>query len=698
LYYHFLFDIISHQSSGSNPFKFCLGKEVPAIFYHLVEKYQVKTRLYLTLLLIFAVATYFLGGYARYLAVAEAVVAIAVAVFLQITSRKRSKELEEYIESMTSSLQTASTGTLTNFPIPAMIFRPDTTEILWANSHFIAASGSKRRLKDDRISALSPDFSSAWLLEGKTESPAPVEMNGRRYRVFGTIFRPERQPGRIMATTYWVDITDLAERYDEFLGSRAVCAIILLDNYDEFFKNTDEKEKTALLSAIYDKIDKWAKEGSGILCKLDRDRYLYIFEDRYIAKFAADKFSLLESVRESTTFGGLHATLSIGIGRDGESFEENYRFASMAIEMALSRGGDQAVIKSKANYEFYGGHSTEMEKRTKVKSRVMANAFGELISDATAVFVMGHRIADLDTVGAAAGVFCIARKRGKRAYIVLDTEKTVAGNLIARLRELPDYEDAFISAQDALLMADSKSLLVVVDTSRPEQVESESLLLSLNQLAVIDHHRRAATFIDNATLNFHEPYASSASELVVEMMQYLVDQSDILRVEAEALLAGIVLDTKSFAIRTGSRTFDAAAYLRRAGADTIEVKRLFQQDFDTTLERFALIQNARIYRNDIAIASSLKPEKRIIIAQTADELLNIEGIEASFVVSPDGENVNVSARSIGTVNVQLILEKLGGGGNQSTAGGQVMKSTVPEVLTRLKTAIDDYLASSGQAT
>jgi len=671
---------------------------VPAIFYRLVEKYQVKSRLYLTLLLIFAVATYFLGGYARYLAAAEAVVAVAMAVFLRITSRKRSKELEEYIESMTSSLQTASTGTLTNFPLPVMIFRPDTAEILWANSHFIAASGSKRHLKEDRITALSSNFSPAWLLDGQTEAPAPVEMNGRRYRVYGTLFRPERQPGRIMATTYWVDITDLAERYDEFLGSRAVCAIILLDNYDEFFKNMDEKEKSALLSSIYDKIDKWAKEGSGILCKLDRDKYLYIFEERYIAKFAADKFSLLDSVRESTTFGGLHATLSIGIGREGDSFEENYRFASMAIEMALSRGGDQAVIKSKSNYEFYGGHSTEMEKRTKVKSRVMANAFGELISDASTVFVMGHRFADLDTVGAAAGVFCIARKRGKKAYIVIDTEKTAAGNLIERLKELPDYEDAFISAQDALLMADSKSLLVVVDTSRPEQVESESLLLSLNHLAVIDHHRRAATFIENATLNFHEPYASSASELVVEMMQYLVDQSDILRVEAEALLAGIVLDTKSFAIRTGSRTFDAAAYLRRAGADTIEVKRLFQQDFDTTLERFALIQNARIYRNGIAIASSLKPEKRIIIAQTADELLNIEGVEASFVVSPDGENVNISARSIGTINVQLILEKLGGGGNQSTAGGQIKKSTVPEVLTRLKTAIDDYLASSGQAS
>jgi len=671
---------------------------VPAIFYRLVEKYQVKSRLYLTLLLIFAVATYFLGGYARYLAAAEAVVAVAMAVFLRITSRKRSKELEEYIESMTSSLQTASTGTLTNFPLPVMIFRPDTAEILWANSHFIAASGSKRHLKEDRITALSSNFSPAWLLDGQTEAPAPVEMNGRRYRVYGTLFRPERQPGRIMATTYWVDITDLAERYDEFLGSRAVCAIILLDNYDEFFKNMDEKEKSALLSSIYDKIDKWAKEGSGILCKLDRDKYLYIFEERYIAKFAADKFSLLDSVRESTTFGGLHATLSIGIGREGDSFEENYRFASMAIEMALSRGGDQAVIKSKSNYEFYGGHSAEMEKRTKVKSRVMANAFGELISDASTVFVMGHRFADLDTVGAAAGVFCIARKRGKKAYIVIDTEKTAAGNLIERLKELPDYEDAFISAQDALLMADSKSLLVVVDTSRPEQVESESLLLSLNHLAVIDHHRRAATFIENATLNFHEPYASSASELVVEMMQYLVDQSDILRVEAEALLAGIVLDTKSFAIRTGSRTFDAAAYLRRAGADTIEVKRLFQQDFDTTLERFALIQNARIYRNGIAIASSLKPEKRIIIAQTADELLNIEGVEASFVVSPDGENVNISARSIGTINVQLILEKLGGGGNQSTAGGQIKKSTVPEVLTRLKTAIDDYLASSGQAS
>ena len=500
-----------------------------------------------------------------------------------------------------------------------------------------------------------------------------------------------------MAAAYWVDVTDYADKYDELISSRLVCAIIMLDNYDELIKNLTEKDKSALLSAIDDKISAWISASGGILCKYDRDRYLFLFEDRFLKGYIDDKFSLLDSVRETVRAGGVHATLSIGFGKDGKTFDESFHFASLGIEMALSRGGDQAVVKNRFNFEFYGGHSTEVEKRTKVKSRVMANAFGELMGDASAVFIMGHKYADLDSMGAAVGICCMARKRGKRAYIVTDLDMNLAETLVARLRQNTEYKGVFISAQDAILIADSKSLLVVVDTNRPEQVESEALLQSINHVAVIDHHRRAATYIENATINYHEPYASSASELVAEMLQYLVDQADILRIEAEALLAGIVLDTKSFAIRTGSRTFDAAAYLRRSGADTTDVKRMLQSDFDTTMAKYAIIRDTRIYRPGIAVAYSESSESRVLIAQAADELLNIAGIQASFVISHVGEDMFISARSIGNINVQVIMEKLGGGGNQSTAGVQISGSTKAKVIENLTSAIDRYIESYTQA-
>ncbi len=664
----------------------------------LLEKFQPSMGFFLSLLALFAVLTYFFGLFNEYIALAEIVVVVLMALYLPIAMKKRSAKLVKYIESIASSTETASKDTFLNCPLPIVIFSPHNQGVLWTNSRFVAAAGSKERFFEVRIDDVVPGFSGRWLLDGKNECPELINLHGRRYKVFGSLIRASNDPGSIMATTYWVDVTDYADKYDEYLDSRLVSAIIILDNYDELVKNLSEKEKSAILSSIDDKISDWIAGSGGILCKYDRDRYLFLFKERELADFIEDKFSLLDTVRETVKTGGLHATLSIGIGKDGDSFEENYHFAALSIEMALSRGGDQAVVKNRFNFEFYGGHSAEMEKRTKVKSRVMANAFGELISDASTIFVMGHKYADLDTVGSAIGVCCIARKRGRRAFIVVDAASAVTDRLLDRLAQTPEYKDVCISEQDAMLIADNKSLLVVVDTNRPEKVESETLLLSCNHVVVIDHHRRAATYIENATLNFHEPYASSAAELVTEMLQYLVDQADILRLEAEALLGGIVLDTKSFSIRTGSRTFDAASYLRRCGADTIEVKRLLQSDFDETIEKYSIIRGAQMYRQGVAIAYSDETESRVMIAQAADELLNIAGIQASFVISRNDEDVFISARSIGNINVQVIMEKLGGGGNQSTAGAQLTGMSVEKITKDLQIAIDDYLDSYAQNT
>jgi c-di-AMP phosphodiesterase-like protein len=321
----------------------------------------------------------------------------------------------------------------------------------------------------------------------------------------------------------------------------------------------------------------------------------------------------------------------------------------------------------------------------------MASAFGELLGDASKVLVMSHKVADFDSIGSSIGICCIARAKNTQARIVVDMDTCIAASAIELVKHLPEYKDVFISAQDAMLQADTKTLLVVTDTSRPKKVESESLILSCTRIAVIDHHRRASDFIENAVLNFHEPYASSSSELVTEMMQYLVDNDQVLREEAIALLAGIVLDTKGFTINTSSGTFDTAAYLKRAGADAQEVKRLLQSDLEITTAKFDLLRTASIYKEGIALAYSENQLSRISIAQASDELLAIKGIHTSFAAAKYGETVYVSGRSIGSINVQVILEKLGGGGSQSTAGLQVKGKTVEAVVTELKQAIDTYL-------
>ena len=444
------------------------------------------------------------------------------------------------------------------------------------------------------------------------------------------------------------------------------------------------------MAQVDEKLSQWAA-GRGLLLKIERDRYLFIFEEQYYHHFVEEKFSVLDAIRDIKVGEGSHPTLSIGIGKDADSMVDLYKNARLSVEMALSRGGDQAVVRNRVDFEFYGGRAKTTEKRTKVKSRVMANALSELMDDAAEIYIMGHSFADMDAVGAAIGVCCAARKKGKRVHIVMDLEHNAAQAVLQKIRALPEYNGVFLDAGDAFLMMQPGALLVVVDTNRPDMVESPQLLESCNRVAVIDHHRRAAQYIENAAFNFHEPYASSASELVTELLQYLVEPSDLLREEAEALLAGIVLDTKHFTLRTGGRTFEAAAFLRRAGADTTDVQKLFQNYLSEMVSRYDIIRRAELYRDDIAVA--VIPQDgvdRVAAAQAADELLGLKGVKASFVVYRSGENVLMSARSLGEVNVQVILEALDGGGNSTTAGGKVTGSDPETVRKRLLEAIDDY--------
>ena len=623
------------------------------------------------------------------LAIGEGVAAVAFFLLGRRRSKATQQSLRQYIQRFYGGMDSARSSNMLFTPLPMMVFDLATEDILWSSESFLQLTEQREGIFDAHLETVFPNISFHWLLEGKTEAPETVVWNHRTYRVFGGVSHPEGGQSAL-ATTYWMDVTDTEEMRRTLELTRPVVAILMVDNYEDLMKATPEGKRSAVRAMLEEKLSQWSAGSEGMMLKYDRDRFLFVFEEKSFSDFAAKRFDVLDAVREVVAGEGVAATLSIGVGRDADSFETLFKNASVALEMALSRGGDQAVVKDKLNFEFYGGRSKATEKRTKVKSRVMANALAELIDEAKQVYVMGHSYADMDALGAAAGVCAIVRKRGKKCRIVIDTENNAAHPVLRRLQALPEYQGAFLSGDDAFLRVQPETLLVVVDTNRPGSVESEPLLDACNRVAVIDHHRRGSSYIDKMALNYHEPYASSASELVTELLQYLIEPGDLLKAESEALLAGIVLDTKNFTNRTGGRTFEAAAYLRRAGADTADVQRMFQSDLQSMISRYDIIRRAELYHGDIAIAALDQECDRVIAAKAADEMLTLQGVRASFVLYRKDDGIYISARSLGEINVQVLVETLGGGGNSTTAGGQCSGMTVTEAKTTLLRAIDKY--------
>ena len=627
----------------------------------------------------------------RFLAVLETIAVAGVMIYYLIHWKRQRKRLTQYLQDANFSVDSVSNESM-QLPLPAMILNLSDGGIMWSNDAFMQLCGAKESLFEEKLSTYAPDMPTDWLAEGRFQCPDPISLCGNRFRVYGDLIRTQKDNAPYAAAMlYWVDLTELLDLKDEYELSRPVVATILVDNYDELTSNLPDRSVSNLAARLDDTITSWAS-GGGIIRRLERNRYLFLFEQRDLPRFIESKFSILDTVHEITNDLGVPATLTIGVGKDGQTLQENYDFANLAVEMSLSRGGDQAVIKDRYNFAFYGGRAQEAERRTKVKSRVMSGSLAELIAQSPNVFIMGHRNADLDAVGAAVGVMAICRKLNVPAKIIIDLENNSSKALLEKLVPLGAYAGRFTTGEAALAEANENTLLVVVDTNRPDQVESRVFLDFCQRVAVIDHHRRAADYIDNALLNFHEPYASSASELVTEIVQNLLEREDLLPEETMSLLAGIVLDTKNFSVRTGARTFEAAAWLRKHGADTVAVKLLFQMDLSATLSRYEILRYAELYRGDIALCCLDHSADRIIAAQAADELLNISGIQASFVFYPDGGQVICSARSIGEANVQMILEPLGGGGNQATAGAQIKGMTPEEVKEALKHSIDVFFS------
>lgn len=655
------------------------------------------TRLTFVVMLLFAAVTWVQVHWAAGLA--ELVLVGLLYLYYRQRTKRRAAEIRKYVENLAFSVDDASKHSMVNFPLPMAILRVDTGEIIWCNDYFTQISGKKDTLFETHITDVLHGFDTRWIMEGKTLCPYDVELGEQKYQVYGNMVRSGRSRGSaLLATLFWVDITEYSRLRDYVERTRPAVGLIVIDSYEELMKNASEAEKSTLTADIDRYINDWAKPAQGIVRRLQRDRYLFIFEQHSLLEFTAGKFSILETIHQVQNSEGLSATLSIGVGKGECSLQELYQYAALGIDMALSRGGDQAVVKSKTAFEFYGGRSKELEKRTKVKSRVMANALMQLIRDSSQVFLMGHKYSDLDSIGACAGLAAAVRKAGRPAYIIVNDQATSAKELIDRLRKQPQYGDVFISEQDAIVKADASSLCVVCDTTRPDMVEGPDLLEAVQRVAVVDHHRRAAQYIENAAISLHETYASSACELVAELLQYVVNQNDILKVEADAMLAGIFLDTKGFTVKTGVRTFEASAFLRQVGADTVEVRKMLSGGLESSVKKYQIISCAKEQFPGISLSVVEEETPRATASQAADELINASDIKAAFVVYGEKGGSVISARSYGQVNVQMVLEKIGGGGGLTSAGAQFPDKSTDEAAELLVGAIEEYLKENEHKT
>ena len=655
------------------------------------------TRLTFVVMLLFAAVTWVQVHWAAGLA--ELVLVGLLYLYYRQRTKRRAAEIRKYVENLAFSVDDASKHSMVNFPLPMAILRVDTGEIIWCNDYFTQISGKKDTLFETHITDVLHGFDTRWIMEGKTLCPYDVELGEQKYQVYGNMVRSGRNRGSaLLATLFWVDITEYSRLRDYVERTRPAVGLIVIDSYEELMKNASEAEKSTLTADIDRYINDWAKPAQGIVRRLQRDRYLFIFEQHSLLEFTAGKFSILETIHQVQNSEGLSATLSIGVGKGECSLQELSQYAALGIDMALSRGGDQAVVKSKTAFEFYGGRSKELEKRTKVKSRVMANALMQLIRDSSQVFLMGHKYSDLDSIGACAGRVAAVRKAGRPAYIIVNDQATSAKELIDRLRKQPQYGDVFISEQDAIVKADASSLCVVCDTTRPDMVEGPDLLEAVQRVAVVDHHRRAAQYIENAAISLHETYAPSACELVPELLQYVVNQNDILKVEADAMLAGIFLDTKGFTVKTGVRTFEASAFLRQVGADTVEVRKMLSGGLESSVKKYQIISCAKEQFPGISLSVVEEETPRATASQAADELINASDIKAAFVVYGEKGGSVISARSYGQVNVQMVLEKIGGGGGLTSAGAQFPDKSTDEAAELLVGAIEEYLKENEHKT
>ena len=650
-----------------------------------------RTKIYLVIIFILLVVLSYLK---TSMIIPSIIIYLAILGYTYFANNKRRSEISEQLQDLTLTVDSAAKSSLINAPFPLLILETD-GNIVWRSSKFITefANIDINNYISDLIIDIKGEIEKN-KEQKRTSIIRNIEIGKKQYKVqaeFAKTKKSERKKvAEYMLILYFIDETEKYELRKENENKNTCVGIIMVDNYEEVMSRVDAEQKTQLLAKVESTIYDWVNETNGILVKEERDTYVYIFEQRYLEQIKENKFSILDSIKDIVRKDKIQLTLSIAISNEGETDKEVYKSASAAMDVILGRGGDQAVIREDGKYQFFGGKVEEVEKRTKVKARIVAHALEELISECENVIIMGHSNPDIDAMGAALGIYRIAKSLGKDAYILTNRESASIKSFVESIEE--QFKDVLIDKEEALSKIDNETLLVVVDTHKKSYVEEPELIEKTNKIVVIDHHRRGTDFIDQNILTFQEVYASSASELVAELIQYTQNEIELPTTEAEALYAGIMMDTKNFTFKTGVRTFEAAAYLRRCGVDIIKIKKWFQSDLESYNKISEIVRKAEITHETIAISSYESQEKdaNLICAKAADELLTIGNITASFVLGTMGEKVCISGRSIGDINVQVILEKLGGGGHITLAGAQLEGKSIEEAKHELMAKIEEY--------
>lgn len=661
------------------------------------ETFISRTKIYLAIILVLLIIMCVENNK---LIITSIIVYLAIVGYTYYANRKRKSEISETLQDLTLTVDSAAKTSLINSPFPLIIMETD-GNIIWKSSKF------NSEFMDLDINSYMNDLSIE--LRSDIESREDkknrdivrqITIGNRIYKIIGRYVdfknkdRDKKGKKEYMIILHFIDDTENVKLQKEYKDSKSCVGIIMVDNYEETIRGLDASEKPIVTAEIDKKMYDWASLTNGVLIKSDRDRYVYLFEQRYLETLKEDKFSILDKIKEIDTKEKVQFTLSIAVSNEGLTDKQKYESAQGAMDVVLGRGGDQAVIRENEIYKFFGGRAEEVEKRTKVKARVVAHALENLIKESKKVMIMGHNNPDMDSIGSCMGIYRLAKTLDTNAYIVSSEDVPALKAFNRELDKDSEYEDVIINKEVAMENVDEETLLVVVDTHKVNYVDAPELLKEVKKIVIVDHHRRSADYIENATLMFQEVYASSAAELVTELLQYAEAKINLKTIEAESLYAGIMMDTKNFTFKTGVRTFEAAAYLRRCGVDIIRVKKWFQSDLKSFNTIADIVKRADIVNETIAISIYDKTSKgaSLICAKAADELLTISDITASFVLGNTGEKICISGRSIGDINVQVILEKLGGGGHITLAGAQVEGMTIEETKQELINRINEYFS------
>lgn len=610
-----------------------------------------------------------------------AAVVFAAALAVMVIVWVFDSNLTRYVTRMDKDIVAVSRETFYDYPEPIVIADGD-EKVVWYNKSF-----EDHLFSDDRAYGISlSELVGNNTAKIFSDTGATVKILDRYYSVMA---RQSKSFEASMSVIRFSDITDHVLLENEYRASRKTVLILTVDNYDEVLQNAKESDKANVQAKLEQILERFIESTNGVLHKSSNGRFYAVIEQRHLSKIIERRFDILDEVRSIQVGDRMSVTLSIGVGRGAKTLAESELYAKQALDMCLGRGGDQAAVKTESGFEFFGGISKAVEKSTKVRSRIISNALRELAISSDTIYIMGHRYADFDAVGASIGLSGAFRSMSKQAFCVVDSERNLAKPLIQYMTDNGEG-DIFISCEQALSEINDRSLLIICDTHSPDFVDSKELYEKAKTVVVIDHHRKMVNHIDNAVVFFHEPFASSACEMATELIQYFGVDCKISIADAEALLAGIMLDTKNFVMRSNARTFEAAAHLKRLGADTIAVKGLFCDTLATYREKSILIQSAQLFHGcAIAVTSSSEPELRLAAPQAADELLGITGVKASFVFYMVDGVCYISARSLGDFNVQLIMEAVGGGGHRTMAGAQ-LRMDIDEAQSLVKKAIEDF--------